>query len=98
MQGARDEQRYKDFMSVSKLFAQERGPSGYRLLTDNQVHDRWLECDKKMFALGGSIKDVENDTTFTVSKLDGTTDNQHHFDDAVTRGMEVFGPLQTTHP
>jgi hypothetical protein len=96
--GARDEQRYKDFMSVSHLFAQEREHSGYRLLTDDQFHDRWLECDNKMFVLGGSVKDLGKDTTFTVSKLDGTADNQRHFDDAVARGTEVFGPSQATHP
>ena len=96
--GAKDQQRYKDFMSVSKLFAQERGASGYRLLTNDQFHDRWLQCDNKKFVLGGSIKDLGNATTFTVSKLDDTTDNQRHFDDALARATEVFGPLQTIHP
>jgi hypothetical protein len=96
--GPRDEQRYKDFMSVSKLFAQERGSAGYRLLTDDQFHDRWLECDDKMFTLGGSIKEIGNDTTFTISKLDGTSDNQRHFDDTIARGTEVFGTSQATHP
>jgi hypothetical protein len=96
--GVKDEQRYKDFTSVSKLFAQERGPSGYRLLTDTLFHDRWLECDSKMFVLGGSIKELGNATTFTVSKLDDTADNQRHFDDALARATEIFGPSQTFHP
>ena len=96
--GSKDEQRYKDFMSVSKLFAQERGPAAYRLLTDEQFHDRWLECDDKMLALGNSIKDLSKQTTFTISKLDSTSDNQKQFDEAINRGIEVFGPSQTTHP
>ena len=96
--GPRDEQRYNSFMSVSKLFAQERGASRYRLLTDEQFHDRWFECDNKMIVFGNSIKELGNDTTFTVSKLDGTADNQRHFDDAVARATEIFGPSQTTHP
>src|SRR5262249_53640241 len=69
-QSAADRRRYDEFMNVSRLFAQERGPERYRLITDEQFHDRWLRCDDKLFALGGSVKDLRNDVTFTISKLD----------------------------
>lgn len=96
--GSRDQQRYNEFLQVSKLFALERGPSGYRLLTATHFHDRWLECDQTMFALGGSIKDLGADSTFTLSRLDRTADNQSHFDRAIASATEVFGLTNTTHP
>jgi len=95
---ARDRDRYKAFMDVSKLFAAERGPAGYRLVTNEDFHDRWLRCDEKLFVLGGSIKDLGKDTTFTISKLDTTAENVRQFDEPVTGGTEVFGPTNTTHP
>jgi hypothetical protein len=58
VQGAKDRERYGRFMDVSRLFASERGPDGYRLLTHDDFHDRWLRCDDKLFTLGGSIKDL----------------------------------------
>jgi hypothetical protein len=96
--GARDNQRYQEFMDVSKLFAQERGQSGYRLITNLNFHDRWLCCDDKLFTLGGSIKDIGNASTFTLSRLDSTPENRKHFDDAIATGVEVFGPNQPNHP
>lgn len=96
--GARDTQRYQEFMDVSKLFAQERGPAGYRLVTNQDFHDRWLCCDDKLFTLGGSIKDIAKDSTFTLSRLDSTPENRKHFDDAVANGVEVFGKRHPIHP
>ena len=95
---AKDRRRYADFMSVSKLFAQERGSSGYSLVTDEHFHDRWLRCDDKLFSLGGSIKDLGKDTTFTISKIDSEPSNIFQFEEPIKRGTEVFGPNQPTHP
>ena len=94
----RDKQRYVEFMGISKLFALERGTSGYRLVTDESFHDRWLRCDNKFFTLGGSIKELGNDSKFTISRLDSTPENEAHFDEVVARATEVFGPTQPTHP
>jgi hypothetical protein len=94
----RDLTRYGEFLDVSRLFAQERGAAAYRLVTNEDFHDRWLRCDDKLFTLGGSIKDLGKDTTFTISKLDTTPDNIRQFDAAVTGGTEVFGPSQPNHP
>jgi hypothetical protein len=94
----RDKQRYAEFMDISRLFAQERQPSGYRLFTNRNFHDRWLRCDDKLFVLGGSIKDLGNDSKFTISKLDFTPENAAHFDEATRTGTEVFGPTRPCHP
>jgi hypothetical protein len=96
--GSADKQRYADFMSVSKLYAAERGPTGYRLVIDQGFHDRLLRCNDKLFTLGGSIKDLGKDTTFTLAKLDSTVENTRRFDDAVSTAVEVFGPSQPQHP
>jgi hypothetical protein len=93
----RDISRTNDFMDVSRLFAQERGPQGYRLIENGHFHDRWLRCDDKLFTLGGSIKDLDKGP-FTISRLDSTPPNRQQFDDAITQGIEVFGPTQTNHP
>jgi hypothetical protein len=92
-----DRTRHLAFMDVSNLFAQERGTDGYRLIENGNFHDRWLRCDDKLFALGGSIKDLDKGP-FTISRLDSTASNRQHFDDAVTQGTEIFGPNHTTHP
>lgn len=96
--GKKDIQRYNDFLSVSKLFAMERGVATYRLLSSVDFHDRWFECDNNMLSFGGSIKDLGNGTTFTVSKLDTSIENQQHFDAAIAQGSELFGPSTPNHP
>lgn len=96
--GLADRQRHADFMGISKLYAAERGPTGYRLVTDEGFHDRLLRCNDKLFALGGSIKDLGKDTSFTLAKLDSTAENIKRFDDAISTAVEVFGPRQPQHP
>ena len=97
-QSARDRQRCSDFLDMSRLFAQERGPQAYRLITDEHFHDRWLRCDDKLFSLGGSIKDLGKDSTFTITKLDSTPENMKLLVEPLARGVEVFGPNQPNHP
>ena len=94
--GRADVQRIREFMDISKTFALERGPQGYRLIENSNFHDRWLMSDDRLFVLGGSIKDLAK--PFTVSKLDSTPDSVKHFDEAILNGMEIFGPSQTVHP
>lgn len=92
----KDKERHAEFMDISKTFAAERGPQGYRLIANGTFHDRWLRCDDRLFVLGGSIKDLAK--PFTISRLDSTPDNLKHFDDVVAGGTEVFGPNQPIHP
>jgi hypothetical protein len=96
--GAKDERRYEEFLDISRLFALERGPSGYRLVTDEDFHSRWLRCDNTLFNLGDSIKELGEGTTFTIGKLDPTPENFKHLDESINRGTELFGPTNTSHP
>jgi hypothetical protein len=68
--GGRDAGRYREFLDVSRLYAQERGPDKYTLLTlpPSDFHDRWLRRDDELFLLGGSPKDLEK--LFTIGKLE----------------------------
>jgi hypothetical protein len=95
--GKRDESRFDDFMDISKLFAQQRGPQSYCLIVNKDFHDRWLRCDDKFLVLGGSIKDIGKDNTFTVSRLDTSPQTLKEFDEPVINGVELFGPRQPVH-
>lgn len=96
LKGKADQQRYSEFMDISRLFAQQRGLLGYRLIENPDFHDRWLRCDDRLFALGGSIKQL--DQPFTISKIDFAPGNVKHFDDALNQGTELFGPNHLNHP
>jgi hypothetical protein len=93
----KDLRRYDELMDVSRLFAQERGVGGYRLVADEDFHARWLRCDDGLFHLGDSISALGMGATFTLSKLDATPENFAEFEAPLTRGTELFGPSQTTH-
>ena len=73
--GSKDAPCYKEFVDVSRLYAQEHGPDKYRLLTllRSDFHDRWLRCDNELFLLGGSPKDLKQ--WFTIGKVDPTSEN-----------------------
>jgi hypothetical protein len=92
----RDNIRYSAFMDVSKLFAEERGPTAYRLVTDSIFHDRWLRSDNAMYALGGSVKEL--DQPFTISNVDPSPANMKTLDDLIAGGTEIFGPRHPVHP
>ncbi len=94
---ARDKDRYTTFMDISRLFAQERGTKGYRLLVHEKFHDRLLRCDNAMFALGGSIKDLDQGITFTITKLDVTSENKKECDYPVQNGEEIYGTNHSIH-
>lgn len=90
----RDNDRWNEFLDISRLFAQERGNQTYRLIVhQGLLHDRWLVFDeKRMYGLGGSAKDAGDKQYFTISIVDASRDNlakiQKHVDD----GSEYFGP------
>jgi len=93
--GPSDTKRLSEFLDVSRLFALERGQAGYRLIANSHFHDRWLQCDEKLFTLGGSIKDLAK--PFTISRIDSTADNLKHVEEAIADGTELFGPNQPQH-
>ncbi len=96
-QNKRGATEFLKFMEASRLYATERGPDKYRLVVHPDIHDRWLCCDAKIFALGGSVKDASNKSYFTLSKLDPTEENFKKIDQLLSTGPEIFGPTQTTH-
>lgn len=95
-QGKADQQRVQNFRDISKLFAAERGPKGYRLIEREDFHDRWLKCDSKYFTLGASIKDLQNGCTISALPADDNT--KKHFEEVIKNGTEIFGPSHTSHP
>lgn len=97
-QGSRDIQRYDEFLDISRMFAQDRGPTGYRLLVEESFHDRLLRCDDKLLSLGGSIKDIAKAASFTISRIDSTPENFQRINDVIAAATELFGTSNTTHP
>lgn len=93
-----EKQTYDEFIDVSRMFAQERGPAKYRLFVEETLHDRWLRCDDQLFHLGGSIKDAGSSSVYTLSKIDSTPDNMKILSDLIAAGTELFGPSNQTHP
>lgn len=98
LRGKADQDRFSAFLGVSALFAHERGGMGYRLIVNEAIHDRWLLSDDRLFELGGSVKDLGKETTFTMSRLDSTEENRRKLDQFAKDGAELFGPSVATHP
>jgi len=94
----KDKARHNEFMDISRLFAAERGPARYRLVSHPDFHDRWLRCDGQLYALGGSVKDAGVKSDFAIGRIDPTMENMKKVDDLVAAGNELFGPANTTHP
>jgi len=95
--GKKDKARYQSFVDVSRLFAAERGVIGYRLITHETFHARWLRCDGRLFTHDDSIKDLGKGKSFTIKQLSSTPENRQHFDDPISTGTELFGPSQSVH-
>lgn len=95
---ARDRRRWTDFLDVSKLYAQERGQQYYRLLSQANLHDRWVVFDeKRIYSLGGSAKDAGSKDYFTITPIEATTENIKKINDHVAAGVELFGPSAPVH-
>lgn len=95
--GKRDTQEYEDFLDVSRLYASERGPDRYRLVENEEIHDRYLRCDKQLFHLGGSAKDAGDKSPYTLSIIEPTESNFLIIEELVQRGTQLFGPDQRSH-
>lgn len=96
--GKRDKQRWAEFLDISRLYAQERTPTTYRLLLQSSLHDRWIVLDnKRIYSLGGSAKDAGNRDYFTISNVDASPGNHAAIDELTTSGKEMFGPDTPTH-
>jgi hypothetical protein len=93
----REQQRWSEFLDISRLFARER-PSSYRLLLEPSLHDRWLVLDsRRIYSLGGSAKDAAAKDHFTISAVDGTPANLAIIAQHESSGVELFGPSTPQH-
>ena len=90
--GSRDRNRWSEFLDISRLFAQERGPSHYRLVVQPNLHDRWIVFDeKRIYALGGSAKDAGDRDYFTIAAVEASPENLDRIETQINTGIEFFG-------
>ena len=89
---------FRDFLDVSKLFADERGPSRYCLMYHPDLHDRYLKCDETVYHLGGSLKDAGRKSGYTVSKIRVASHGQTEVLKLLGESTEQFGPNKPQHP
>lgn len=91
-------QEFADFMDVSKLFADERGASLYRLMYHPDLHDRYLQCDDSVYHLGGSLKDAARKSDYTVTHIQVARDADSAIQALIQESTETFGPASANHP
>lgn len=90
--GRRDKTRWTEFLDLSRLFAQERGPSRYRLVVQPSLHDRWVIFDgRRIYSLGGSAKDAGAKDYFTITSVMSSTENLDRIQAHIDSGTEWFG-------
>jgi hypothetical protein len=88
---------WADLIDISRMYAAER-PNTYRLIANENFHDRWLWLDEQIFSLGGSLSEAGNKNDFTVTRLDPTPTNRQQIEDVVNSGTELYGSTQLVHP
>ena len=89
-----------EFMSVSKLMANERGPDRYRLVTHpaSYLHDRHLRADDLVYALGASLDYVAEQSYSSLGLPDDSASANSLVDALESGGTELFGPTVAIHP
>lgn len=96
--GGQDKRRWDELLDVSRLFAQERDTSLYRLVVQPNLHDRWVVFDtKRIYALGGSAKDAGNQDDFTIAVVEASEPNLLRIKDQIDTGAEWYGPSTPVH-
>ncbi|MGC4042810.1 MAG: hypothetical protein QM758_03315 [Armatimonas sp.] len=93
-----DRDRWNGFVDVSTIFAVDRGSTNYRLIAATGIHDRQLLVDKKrLYHLGGFLKDAGKSQPYTITTADLTPQMDHEIQRFISSGTEWFGPAQQTH-
>jgi hypothetical protein len=96
--GRQNRDRWTEFLDVSRLFAQERGDNHYRLILNNNLHDRWIVFDnKRIYSVGGSAKDAANKDYFTITSVEPSLSNLQSIQTQIDNGREYFGINTTSH-
>ncbi len=88
---------WTQLMDVSRLYAQEH-PTTYRLMTHDDLHDRWFWCDYQIYLLGGSLKDAGIKSDFTLSKFDLSEQQKNPINQLRNSAQEIFGGANPQHP
>lgn len=88
----------REFIEVSRVFAEERGTAGYRLLGQERTHDRYLKVDSSLYFLGNSIKDAARNYLCTFSPIPADAQGLTNFEALVTTATELFGESHPNHP
>jgi hypothetical protein len=88
------------FLDISRLFALERGPEKYRLMSvpSQNIHDRWVQFDSELLQLGNSTARAAMINDFTIARLDPSAENFNILRVIVNSAIEQFGPTNITHP
>lgn len=94
----RGTQEFRDFLDVSKLYADERGPSLYRVMYHADLHDRYLQSDDAVYHLGGSLKDAGRKSDYTVTRIKAAAGTSDAVASLIQTSNEVFGPTHPVHP
>jgi hypothetical protein len=90
--GKYNRNRWLEFLDISRIFAQERSANNYRLVVHQQLHDRWLVFDnKRIYVLGGSVKDAANKTYHTITTVEPSPTNLSRVQKHTDTGIEYFG-------
>lgn len=96
--GNQNRTRWTEFLDVSRLYAQERGPALYKLVMLPNLHDRWAVFDgKRIYSLGGSAKDAGIKDYFTITSVESSPTNLQRLQTHIDTGTELFGPSTTNH-
>jgi hypothetical protein len=96
--GKRDQARWTEFIDISRLYGQERGPALYRLIIQPNLHDWWIIFDeKRIYGLGGSAKDAGDKDYFTIASVEATSENLQKIQTHIDSGTELFGPTTPHH-
>lgn len=83
----KDIERFKEFIDVSNIFTKEK--INYKLLSNENIHDRWLLCDKQIYNLGGSVKDASQKDFFSVSIINPNETNMSKINQLIESGIEI---------
>jgi len=96
--GKYNRNRWLEFLDISRIFAQERSANNYRLVVHQQLHDRWLVFDnKRIYVLGGSVKDAANKTYHTITTVKPSLTNLSRVQKHTDTGIEYFGLSNQQH-
>jgi hypothetical protein len=96
--GQREKQRWAGLLEASRLYAQEYGANAYRFLQLADLHDRWVVLDdKRIYSLGGSVKDAAARDYFTITSVEASPMNLDRLQRHLAAATELFGPSVPVH-